>query len=362
MTNAAPAQTGRPARPPRFGERAPRFFARSSVNPRFAFDTVAGRYVALAFLSGDVGADAEAVRKLAARRDLFDDDRCALFVVAPADGADGGALQAGLRVFYDDGEQVSGLFGGPEAHGVWLLDPTLRVLTRTPADALESLFQWMESAPPPEAHAGVAAAWAPVLLAPRIFEPEFCRVLIDYYRRIGGEPSGFMREVDGRTVLMHDRTHKRREDVMVEEPGLAAAARQRIADRLIPQIQDAFQFKATRMERYLVARYHAEDQGFFRAHRDNTTSGTAHRRFAVTINLNAEDYAGGELRFPEYGRRTYKPPTGGAVVFSCSLLHEATPVTSGERFAFLPFLYDEAGAEIRERNAALVEGGSNYRK
>jgi predicted 2-oxoglutarate/Fe(II)-dependent dioxygenase YbiX len=34
------------------------------------------------------------------------------------------------------------------------------------------------------------------------------------------------------------------------------------------------------------------------------------------------------------------------VVFSCALLHEATPVTRGRRYAFLPFFYDEAGAEV----------------
>ena len=38
------------------------------------------------------------------------------------------------------------------------------------------------------------------------------------------------------------------------------------------------------------------------------------------------------------------------MVFSCSLLHEATPVTGGRRFAFLPFLYDDAAAPIRRRN------------
>jgi len=39
-----------------------------------------------------------------------------------------------------------------------------------------------------------------------------------------------------------------------------------------------------------------------------------------------------------------------AIVFSCSLLHEATPVPKGCRYAYLPFLYDEAGAKIRESN------------
>jgi len=117
------------------------------------------------------------------------------------------------------------------------------------------------------------------------------------------------------------------------------------------------------MERYLVACYDGDNGGHFNAHRDNTTKGTAHRKFAVTLNLNSEDYEGGELRFPEFGSCTYKPPTGGAVVFSCSLLHEALLVTRGTRYAFLPFLYDEAAAALRERNNAhLGPSVGEYRK
>ncbi|MET0361438.1 MAG: 2OG-Fe(II) oxygenase, partial [Sphingobium sp.] len=101
--------------------------------------------------------------------------------------------------------------------------------------------------------------------------------------------------------------------------------------------------------------YDAQSGGWFRPHKDNTTMGTAHRRFAVSINLNAEDYDGGELRFPEFGPRTHRPPTGGAIVFSCSLLHEATPVTRGSRYCILPFLYDEAAAQIRLENARYLD-------
>ena len=116
------------------------------------------------------------------------------------------------------------------------------------------------------------------------------------------------------------------------------------------------------VERLLVGCYEAESGGHFRAHRDNTTRGTAHRRFAVTVNLNAEEYEGGDLLFPEFGPRTYRAPTGGAIVFSCALLHQAMPVTKGRRFAFLPFLYDEEGAAERERNARFMEGDlANYR-
>src|SRR5215208_5943087 len=81
------------------------------------------------------------------------------------------------------------------------------------------------------------------------------------------------------------------------------------------------------LERYIVSCYAAEDG---RAHRDNTTKGTAHRWFAVSINLNSES-EGGEVSFPEYGPRSFKPPPGGAVVFSCSILHGVSKVTSACR-------------------------------
>jgi peroxiredoxin len=41
--------------------------------------------------------------------------------------------------------------------------------------------------------------------------------------------------------------------------------------------------------------------------------------------------------------------------FFCSLLHAAQPVTQGTRYCFLPFLYDEAAAKIREENRVFVD-------
>ena len=44
------------------------------------------------------------------------------------------------------------------------------------------------------------------------------------------------------------------------------------------------------------------------------------------------------------------------------VLHRVSVVTKGRRFAFLPFLYDDAAARIREENARYVgETGSDYR-
>jgi hypothetical protein len=73
---------------------------------------------------------------------------------------------------------------------------------------------------------------------------------------------------------------------------------------------------------------------------------------------------GGDLIFPEFFTRRYHAPAGGAVVFCCSMLHEATPVTRGKRYAYLPLFYEDAGAPLREENikaGKLPPELSNYR-
>jgi predicted 2-oxoglutarate/Fe(II)-dependent dioxygenase YbiX len=162
-----------------------------------------------------------------------------------------------------------------------------------------------------------------------------------------------MTEVDGMTTLRNDASHKRRRDYVVEEQDVIVKAHNLVRRRIVPEIAKIHQFEVTRMERNLVACYSAEDEAHFGPHRDNTTKGTAHRRFAVSINLNT-DFDGGEICFPEYGSRAFKPPAGAAVIFSCSLLHAVTRVTRGKRYAFLPFLYDEAAAQLREKNREFL--------
>jgi predicted 2-oxoglutarate/Fe(II)-dependent dioxygenase YbiX len=75
----------------------------------------------------------------------------------------------------------------------------------------------------------------------------------------------------------------------------------------------------------------------------------------VSLFLNGGEYEGGYLRFPEFGPALYTAPTGGAVVFGCSMLHEATRVTRGKRYMFLPFLYDDAAARVRKENLKFLE-------
>ena len=75
-------------------------------------------------------------------------------------------------------------------------------------------------------------------------------------------------------------------------------------------------------------------------HRDDVPP-TTYRRFAMSINLNTEEFEGGELRFPEFGDHRYRPDNGTAIVFSSSLLHEALHVTAGRRLVLLAFLFGE---------------------
>ena len=58
---------------------------------------------------------------------------------------------------------------------------------------------------------------------------------------------------------------------------------------------------------------------------------------------------------PEFGPQAYRAPTGGELVFSCSLLHEALPVTKGKRYAYLPFLYGENDAKLRKHNERFLD-------
>jgi predicted 2-oxoglutarate/Fe(II)-dependent dioxygenase YbiX len=302
---------------------------------------------------------AGALATIARHRHLLDDANATLMGVSvdPQDAAEGriAKLLPGVRWFLDHDRAVSRLYGAAEGETYrphWLLlDPRLRVIERRAIDDGEALFATLAAQP----SAAADEEFAPVLVVPRVFEPSFCRQLIDLYERDGGGQSGFMRERDGITHGVVDFTAKRRLDANVTDAALQGQIRARLIRFLLPQIERSFNFKATRVERYIVACYDGDgDGGYFKAHRDNTTGGTAHRRFACTINLNADDYDGGDLVFPEFGRRRYRAPTGGAVVFSCSLLHEATPVTRGRRYAYLPFFYDDAAARQREENAARV--------
>lgn len=350
------------------GDPAPWFVGRETINPQYRFDTAGGRYIVLCFFGSTRNPMAQSLFKglLNKQRALFDDAKISFFGVS-VDAADEGKLKEsipGIRFFHDNNYAISRLYGSSPlddktaGEGVnirciaYVLDPTLRIMKVVSLTNdnrhVDELLAFLQKLPPVERFSGIELQ-APVIYLPNVFEPEFCKGLIDLYEKEGGVESGFMRDVDGKTVEIRDYGRKSRRDTIITDEKLLHELSARIHKRIVPEIKKVHQFDVSRIERYIVACYSAEEQGHFAAHRDDTTLGTAHRRFAVTINLNSE-FEGGELSFPEYGSRSFKPAPGGAVVFSCSLLHAVSKVTKGKRYAFLPFLYDEAARKVREQN------------
>ena len=354
------------------GDLVPNFYVKSAANPRFSFGSTAGRNIAVTFLHSTRIDGVEAFyERMHAEIGPFDDSLACSFLVFtdPQEEVNSKLQQRmpGLRIFLDTDLVMSRTFGSlrkdPQGRegllaATWILDPGLRVVDILPVRNMATHFDEICAAVSKLQHPQeLASSWAPVLAVPRVLEPEFCRELVDYWASQETRESGYMKTdpATGETVLIVDHGHKRRRDCTIEDPVLRDKLQARIHRRLVPQIERAFQFKATRIERYMIACYDSETGGYFRPHKDNTTLGTAHRRFAVSIGLEADSYEGGDLRFPEFGPRTYRPETGGAIVFSCSLLHEALPVTRGRRLVVLPFLYDEAAAKIRRENAAHIQ-------
>ncbi|MEX0921598.1 MAG: redoxin domain-containing protein [Rhodovibrionaceae bacterium] len=207
----------------------------------------------------------------------------------------------------------------------------------------------------PEPEPVALPASAPLLYVPRVLEPEFCRRLIEIHEA-DNEPSYARQDSHGQARDNTDATVKVRRDHYVRDPALFNDIKWRIGRRVLPEIEKAFFYRVTGVEEFKICRYDAEDHGHFIPHRDNNNISGAHRRFAMTLNLNPagpeEDYDGGYLRFPEYGPHLYRPAPGDAVIFSCSLLHEATEVTRGRRYVLLSFMFGEDGAEILRRNQA----------
>jgi predicted 2-oxoglutarate/Fe(II)-dependent dioxygenase YbiX len=236
--------------------------------------------------------------------------------------------------------------GGPLA---FLLDRNQRIIAladETLADANDSggdlarwaLARW--SAEPPAAPAAEIRHAAPVLTIPNVLSRDDCCALIARWHEMGNAPGKVTSLVKGEQVERVYESLKKRRDHRLNDPAVLRPLLALIARRLAPELDKAFHYRAFKFDRVLIACYDAERGDFFRRHRDNQTPATATRRFALTLNLNSEEYDGGELIFPEYGDHRYKPATGAAVLFSCSLLHEALPVTAGQRFALLSFLRD----------------------
>jgi len=343
------------------GDPVPWFGAPLIGDGAFNLQVAAGRWIVLSFLGSpdDPKADLE-LTKLLRDTQLFDGDKiifCGILATPPQDIAPYVAMSTPAISFVADYDGAIGRsFGAAEMPRTVVLDPMLRAVADIAWDHAaghaETVHHVLRSLPAVDDSAGVPLT-APALIVPRVFDFELCDFLVQVYDKIGGNDSGFMFDRDGSTSTLVDYRLKRRNDLSILVPDVREMIRGQIVRRLVPAIERFFQFSATRMDRYIVACYDSAIDGHFHRHRDNDNVGAQHRRFAVTINLN-KDYDGCDLVFPEFGRRSYRAPHGGAIVFSCGALHQVTPVTRGKRYAFLAFMYGETDAALRESNDSKI--------
>jgi|SRR4051794_4019751 predicted 2-oxoglutarate/Fe(II)-dependent dioxygenase YbiX len=240
--------------------------------------------------------------------------------------------------------EAAGLAPG-DAHFLLILDANQRVLgifsmkdaaavAPVLLEAFRALDTHLMAKPLLSSHESVA----PVLMIPNILDRAMCDRLMSAWHTCGRvEGAMVTQRFDERDTVDH--RYKKRLDHIVTSPSLHRELSETLGPRLGSETLKAFHLTQFVMEPFVVACYDARRGDFVRPHRDNLNPRLANRRYAVTINLN-EDYDGGELRFAEYGPERYRPRAGGAIVFSCSLLHEALQVRQGRRFILLTFLLD----------------------
>jgi len=343
------------------GDPVPWFSVPLVTGGSFDLHVFGGRWVVLAFFGAPGTPEAEQkLAELLQDAQLFDEDKIAvrvIFTAPPADSAKYAQISSkGLAFLADYDGAISRAFGASGMPRTIVLDPMLRAIADIPWDFAsghaQTVSQVLRGLPPVEDSAGVPMN-APTLIVPRVFDFELCEFLVKFYEEQGGEDSGFYLDIDGKTAKALDYRLKRRNDLVLALPEVRDVVRGQITRRLLPAIERYLNFAATRIDRYIVACYDSAVGGHFHRHRDNMNAGAEHRRYAVTINLN-KDYDGCDVVFPEFGRKAYRAPYGGAIVFSCGALHEVTPITRGRRYAFLTFLYGEADASKREANNARL--------
>ncbi|MGG5887498.1 2OG-Fe(II) oxygenase [Falsiroseomonas sp. HC035] len=261
-----------------------------------------------------------------------------IFIVSQGSPEGGDRVGGAVHLFDPKGKLFLGL-GLPDG-GAAVISPRGQLhFSQAGSSALEAA---LDALPPPASRAAVHHTLAPVLLVPNVLEPPLVAALLAHWQ--AGEKSQD-RVASAKAGAGAGPGIKRRTDVFLDDRALYAEFQRRLERRVLPEMWRAFRFRAASFEAPRIGCYAADVAGAFGAHRDNRTPFTAHRRFAMSLNLNTGDYRGGTLRFPEFGPDVYEPGTGGCAVFCCDLLHEALPVVEGRRFAIFTFFTDAEGAQ-----------------
>lgn len=350
------------------GDRAPNFVLPDADGAfRMFYERAKGRPIVLLFFPGGrKGRAWREARAFARAADAFAAAGLDVFAVSLAEPKANAALGLPFLVWSDPKRAITRGYltgaglpfdpGNPaDAAVAFALDANQRVLAVLSGDDLAARALRLYEARPDWGPRRKAETGAPVLLIPEVLDRAACRALIALWETGVREEGTVISMIEGRHV---DRVHhsvKKRLDHRIMDPGINRALQRTIGRRIAPELEKAFCYEGFYFDRFYVVCYDSARGDYFRPHRDNLTPSTADRRFAITLNLN-EDYEGGGLAFPEYGPEAYAIGAGGAIVFSCSLIHEALPVTRGRRFALLNFLRAPKGAAGGARRPGAAAG------
>lgn len=326
------------------GDRAPNFIVGDTAGRRRMFYADAsGRPIVLCVVRSarDAGGDA-ALSSIEVVRHKLEEAGCDVFGLTADEPAVSEARPTPFRVFADARDSVtshylSGEASDPVPFRTLLLDGNQRVLAvidaADPNEHGALVLASLKLLPPIPPARVIRGSSPPVLMLPNVLSAGECERLVRLWHE-GGHEEG---SVSGRYGNAVAEDKKRSLDHIVSDPEMQRTLSETLARRLGPELQKTFcYFAPFFFDAHVILSYGDDREEFFKPHRDNLTPGSQDRRFAMSLNLNA-DYEGGELWFPEYGPDLYKPEPGTACVFSCSLLHEALPVTSGRRWVLTTF-------------------------
>ncbi len=311
-------------------------------------DAIAGHPVVLLFCPNFSESNTTSLKALVAARPSFVAAGAQVFVVTLGDGENARKQHIPFPLLLDREGDVFRSFDADtrDSSTTVVLRPNqhvLVILKSTPSLQVTEALEELERLAP-ERRTVLMAYHPPVLLVPDVLSQDECRHLITVYETRGRQfmPPGPGIDYIGTDYKMRIPEHGRvdRVDHWIVDRDTETLLHRRIAQRVLPEIVRAFQYQITQWERLRIGCYQGERGGKLHGHRDNVEP-TPYRRFAMSINLNTEEFSGGELRFPEFGDQRYRPDSGTAIVFSSSLLHEALHVTSGRRLVLLAFLFGD---------------------
>ena len=331
MTTVAPEVAAPSLRPPAarlldVGDRAPFVHAPDHVGNHAStgIDRLAGKPILLLFCPWLDETCLDAFRSLATEAALFAISRQGIEANAAAHDRLSlpFAILADTRADIFKGYGVDPLPAAPSAT-LFVLDSghrVARLLDRMEpaamaAVALAELRRLADARP-----AATLQAHPPVLALPRMLSLEDCAFLAAVWRRdvpeypTDGFANAGTKQEAGDFKVVHDGGYGRAVEYIVQDEALQRFIDGRLRRRLLPEIRKAFQAGGLQREGYRIAGNEARAGGYLNPHRDNSTPTNARRRFTMTVNLNAGEYQGGELRFREYGEQLCAVERGTAIV------------------------------------------------